>query len=125
MGNIDKQRIVNPAMPPLPFIPPCQPSTRVSVPSGSRWLHEVKFDGYRVQLHRSDDSSCIYSKTGAAFDGRFPTIAYVLRSLPARSTIIDAEIVACSQAGCRSSMPCICGGPTLPRCACGRSTCCT
>ena len=34
------------------FIPPCQPTLRPSPPSGTAWLHEVKFDGWRIQAHK-------------------------------------------------------------------------
>jgi bifunctional non-homologous end joining protein LigD len=33
------------------FIPPCRPIRAKEVPAGEGWLHEVKFDGYRVQVH--------------------------------------------------------------------------
>src|SRR5215813_11378669 len=33
----------------LRFIPPCSPVPAKAVPAGDDWLHEVKFDGYRVQ----------------------------------------------------------------------------
>ncbi len=37
---------------PLPgFIEPALASSVEKVPSGSRWIHEIKFDGYRVQVH--------------------------------------------------------------------------
>jgi ATP-dependent DNA ligase len=33
------------------FIEPALATTITEVPSGARWLHEIKFDGYRVQVH--------------------------------------------------------------------------
>jgi bifunctional non-homologous end joining protein LigD len=33
------------------FIEPALASTAEKVPNGERWLPEIKFDGYRVQLH--------------------------------------------------------------------------
>lgn len=33
------------------FIEPALASPIEKVPSGSRWIHEIKFDGYRVQIH--------------------------------------------------------------------------
>ena len=35
-----------------PFIPPSVPKNAASPPLGEEWLHEVKFDGFRVQIHR-------------------------------------------------------------------------
>jgi len=34
------------------FIQPCSPIRTKEVPAGDGWLHEVKFDGYRVQAHK-------------------------------------------------------------------------
>jgi bifunctional non-homologous end joining protein LigD len=36
------------------FIEPALASSINKVPSGDRWIHEVKFDGYRVQVHLRD-----------------------------------------------------------------------
>ena len=33
------------------FIEPCRPALREEAPSGERWMHEIKFDGYRTQAH--------------------------------------------------------------------------
>jgi bifunctional non-homologous end joining protein LigD len=33
------------------FIEPCRPALREEAPSGGRWIHEIKFDGYRMQAH--------------------------------------------------------------------------
>ena len=35
------------------FIPPCEPTQRDRPPNGDAWLHEVKFDGYRMQAHKA------------------------------------------------------------------------
>jgi bifunctional non-homologous end joining protein LigD len=37
---------------PIPgFLEPCHPTLREKAPSGERWVHEIKFDGYRIQAH--------------------------------------------------------------------------
>jgi ATP-dependent DNA ligase len=33
------------------FVEPCHPTLREEAPSGERWVHEIKFDGYRTQVH--------------------------------------------------------------------------
>ena len=76
------------------FISPAQPTLRDRPPKGERWLHEVKFDGYRVQLHKAGKDVVIFSRNGADFTSRWPAIAYALQQLPARTAIIDAEVVA-------------------------------
>jgi bifunctional non-homologous end joining protein LigD len=77
-----------------PFIIPAQPTLRNHPPKGEHWLHEVKFDGYRVQLHKAGKDVRIYSRNGANFSSRWPAIAYALQHLPAKSAVIDAEVVA-------------------------------
>jgi bifunctional non-homologous end joining protein LigD len=72
---------------------------RPSPPIGDAWLHEVKFDGYRVQLHKLDTAVAIFSKNGHFFTGRFPSIVLALQSFPAKSVVIDGEIVACDARG--------------------------
>ena len=62
-------------------------------------MHEVKFDGYRVQLHKDGKTVAIYSRNGIDFTSRFPAIAHALVHLPAKAIIIDAEAVACSAKG--------------------------
>jgi ATP-dependent DNA ligase len=39
---------------------------------GEGWLYELKFDGYRVQLHKAGLSSSTYGKNGGDFSRRFP-----------------------------------------------------
>ena len=62
-------------------------------------IHEVKHDGYRVQLHKSGRSAVIYSKNGREFSNRFPGILHALLGLPCKSSIIDAEVVALKEDG--------------------------
>jgi len=68
-------------------------------PTGDAWLHEVKFDGYRCQLHKAGEGVVIFSKNGREFTNRFPGIRDVLPSLPCNSAIIDGEVVACKKDG--------------------------
>jgi hypothetical protein len=45
--------VIKPVLRSLPFIIPAQPALQVKPPAGDAWLHEVKFDGYRCQLHKA------------------------------------------------------------------------
>ena len=41
---------------PLPgFVEPALATSIEKVPSGARWIHEIKFDGYPVQVHLAND----------------------------------------------------------------------
>jgi len=81
------------------FIEPCSPVPAKAVPVGDAWLHAVKFDGYRVQVHKTGQHVNIFSRNGHVFPPRFETIAYLQRDLPARSAVLDGEIVASDHRG--------------------------
>jgi len=78
----------------LRFIQPCSPVTAKSVPAGDGWVHEVKFDGYRVQIHKVGSRVVVYSRNGHDFTERFPSIAQLLHELPAKTAVLDGEVVA-------------------------------
>ena len=59
----------------------------------------MKWDGYRSQLVKDGDRVVVYSRNGKKFTGRFTSVWEALRCLPAKSAIIDAEIVACKDDG--------------------------
>ena len=80
------------------FIPPCSPIRAKEVPAGDGWLHEVKFDGYRVQAHKVGSRVVIYSRNGHDFTDRFPSIAQLLHELPAKAAVLDGEVVLASNA---------------------------
>ena len=73
------------------FIPPAEPVLAETPPKGKGWCHEVKFDGYRLQLHKADGRSLILSKNGKDFTARFRDIARAVAELPCQTCIIDAE----------------------------------
>ena len=75
----------------LRFVQSASPRWRDRPPVGDRWIHEVKFDGYRIQVHKSGRDVDLLSRNGHHFTGRFPDIAFLLRTLPAKAAIIDAE----------------------------------
>src|SRR5262249_32947463 len=81
------------------FIPPCSPIRAKEVPAGDGWLHEVKFDGYRVQIHKVGSRVVIYSRKGHDFTERFPSIAQLLQELPAKAAVLDGEVVASNADG--------------------------
>src|SRR5215467_12040583 len=76
------------------FIEPCQPVLRDRPPTGSDWIHEVKFDGYRVQLHKQRDATAVRSRNGFDFTSRYPAIARAQTKVPAKTVILDGELVA-------------------------------
>jgi bifunctional non-homologous end joining protein LigD len=105
----------------VPFIPPALPKLRASPPTGEGWLYELKFDGYRVQLHKAGLSSAIYGRNGGDFSRRFPRIAAAVLGLPTKSCIIDGELIAAGRHASPISLP-FCTGGMCER-ACTASIC--
>jgi bifunctional non-homologous end joining protein LigD len=75
------------------FIEPSLASSIEKVPSGDRWLHEIKFDGYRVQLHIANEDIKVFTRRGNHWTKRFKKVADDAYLISARSAIIDGEIV--------------------------------
>ncbi len=83
---------------PMPsFVPPqlCRLVDRP--PGGGGWAHEVKFDGYRLQLRVSGGSARLRTRKGLDWTDKFATIAAEARELP--DCIIDGEAVALDRHG--------------------------
>jgi len=79
---------------PLPgFIEPALASAIERVPSGSRWIHEIKFDGYRVQVHLANEAVQIFTRRGHDWTHRFKKVAHDAWHIKAGSAVIDGEIV--------------------------------
>jgi bifunctional non-homologous end joining protein LigD len=76
------------------FVEPALASSIEKVPSGERWIHEIKFDGYRVQLHIANDAIHVYTRRGHDWTKRFRKIAGDAFLINASSAIIDGEVVA-------------------------------
>ena len=86
----------------IPFIAPSLPVLRREPPDGPEWLHEVKHDGWRAQLHLTDGKVAIFGKNGGDLTQRFRSIAAAVAALPVESVVLDAELVACDPDGTRN-----------------------
>jgi bifunctional non-homologous end joining protein LigD len=64
-------------------------------PNQEGWAHELKFDGYRAQLHVKGRKAVIYTRRGLDWTDTFAAIAKDARQLP--DSLIDGEIVALDQ----------------------------
>lgn len=62
-------------------------------PEGDRWLHEIKFDGYRIVAFRDGDHVRLISRNGKDWTARFQTIADELAGLHAEQFVFDGEVV--------------------------------
>jgi bifunctional non-homologous end joining protein LigD len=59
----------------------------------------VKFDGWRVQLHKHEGAIAVYSRKGFDLTRRLPSITLALNELSVRSAIFDGELVALDDKG--------------------------
>ena len=79
---------------PLPgWIKPCLPTLVRKPPEGPHWIHEIKWDGYRVSASVIDGAVLIRTRNGHDWTARFPTIAIGLTKLLVRSAVLDGEAV--------------------------------
>jgi bifunctional non-homologous end joining protein LigD len=79
------------------FVEPmlCKPLDRP--PAGDGWAHEIKFDGYRIQLRVEDGSAVLRTRKGLDWTEKFEAIAKAATDLP--NCLIDGEIVALDHHG--------------------------
>jgi ATP-dependent DNA ligase len=88
------------ALPPAKsrFIEPMYARLVNTLPEGSEWLYEVKFDGYRCPAGKDTSSVTLWSRRENLFTEQFPSIARACKRLPSE-TLIDGEIVAVDENG--------------------------
>jgi bifunctional non-homologous end joining protein LigD len=81
------------------FVEPCDPTLRGGPPSGSEWLHEIKMDGYRAQLHVHRGVIRVFSRRGHDWTDQFIRIADAAQTLSDRELIVDGEATVLSTKG--------------------------
>ena len=62
------------------------------MPDGKGWLHEVKFDGYRIIGRKVGSEVTLFSRSGLDWTVRFPAVARALAKLPCRDALVDGEV---------------------------------
>jgi bifunctional non-homologous end joining protein LigD len=73
------------------FIKPQLATLKSKAPKGDQWLHEIKFDGYRIQVHINRGRKKVFTRNGLDWTKRFSSIAGGL-DIPGEA-IIDGEVV--------------------------------
>ena len=68
-------------------------------PTGERWIHELKLDGFRMGVLVDGRSVHIISRRGTDYTGEFPEIVAAARQLSARRALIDGEVVVLDDKG--------------------------
>lgn len=80
-------------------IEPCLATLVDAVPKGGRWIHEIKWDGYRLIAFKSGGSTKLATRRGHDWTARFPSIAEAVAALPVDSVILDGEAVIADESG--------------------------
>jgi bifunctional non-homologous end joining protein LigD len=68
-------------------------------PVGDQWIHEIKFDGYRLLSFIKSGEVTLYTRNGLDWTEKFPGIARALGKLKVDSAIVDGEAVALDEKG--------------------------
>ena len=79
--------------PRAPFTPQLARLVR-EPPAGDAWLHELKYDGYRVGCLVDDGDVRLVSRAGNDCTARFPEVVAAVRQLPVRHAALDGEVAS-------------------------------
>ena len=71
-------------------------------PAGPEWLHEIKYDGYRVQLRLQDGAVSLLTRNGHDWTDRFGGVPQAAHTLQAETAVIDGEMVVLDERGVSS-----------------------
>lgn len=103
MARIDPKKLPGARKTAMPeFLAPQLATLVREPPQGDEWLHELKFDGYRMICHLHRGKARFWSRNGKDWTEKFPNLAKALAAFPATTAILDGEVVIVDKAG-RSS----------------------
>jgi bifunctional non-homologous end joining protein LigD len=74
-------------------VEPLLASPAEAAPRGEEWLHELKFDGYRILAFLEGGHVKLLSRNGLDWTDRFPRLKKDLPHLPAQTALVDGEVV--------------------------------
>ncbi len=74
-------------------------TSREAAPRGDGWLHEIKWDGYRLMAFLESGKATLRTRNGLDWTGKFPALAKAIEALPVGSAILDGELVALDAEG--------------------------
>ena len=82
------------------FVEPALATLRSNPPGGAQWLHEIKFDGYRLQARIRPNGVKLLTRSGLDWTAKFGVaLAGALADLPVEEAVIDGEVVAKGRGG--------------------------
>ena len=83
-------------------MPPSLATLRTKAPSGAGWVHEIKFDGYRIQARLDRGKVRLLTRKGLDWTGKFPNVAAAVAAVSARTALVDGEVVILDAGGVSS-----------------------
>ena len=84
------------------FVPPSLATLRSAPPSGAKWLHEIKFDGYRIEARLDHGNVRLLTRKELDWTHRFERVAKAVAALPAGTALLDGELVVENDLGISS-----------------------
>jgi len=87
------------AAPSADFFPPALTQLRLEPPAGDHWIHEVKWDGYRILTTIAKGKVALWSRNALRWDERIPDILQAIESLGLDSARFDGELIATDSRG--------------------------
>ncbi|MEZ5783787.1 MAG: DNA ligase D [Rhizobiaceae bacterium] len=82
------------------FVEPMLATLVTAAPAGDRWLHEIKFDGYRLQARIEAGRIKLLTRSGLDWTKKFGNVVIeALQELPVGTAIIDGELVVENESG--------------------------
>jgi len=69
------------------------------VPIGDGWLHEIKYDGYRILARLENGEAQLLTRNGKNWSARFDATRKAIEALPVQTALLDGEIVALDRDG--------------------------
>ena len=75
------------------FVPPSLATLHSAAPRGAEWLHEIKYDGYRIQARLDHGKVRLLTRKNLDWTHRFKPIAAAVAALPAETALLDGELV--------------------------------
>lgn len=85
------------------FLAPELASSVEQPPEGDDWLHELKLDGYRIQIHIDEKGESrrarLFTRKGLDWTRRMPAVAEAAAELPVHAAILDGEVVVLNAQG--------------------------
>lgn len=83
------------------FIPPQLTIQTKEPPHGQGWVHELKLDGYRIQMRidKKESDVRLFTRSGLDWTHRMPSIAEAASRLPVTSALLDGEVVVLTADG--------------------------